>query len=425
MRLDRPSMPRPRHRASMAVVGALGLTIAMVGSVVARMPSPTPPDRAGACPAGTKLPLMSTLPSPAVSSGDTRALAILDIASTFATEHHLRSATVRVTVDGQEVVTFALGESMTGVPATPEMHFRNGAVAMSYIATLLLTLVDDGIVGLDDPIDRWLPDLPRADTVTLRMLASMTSGYVDYVGDDAFVDAVHADPFRRWTNEELVAISTAHPQQFPPGTNWDYSHSGYVILGQALEAATARSLEELLEERVIEPLGLTSTRAHASAAIPEPVLHAYTCERGVWEDSTFWDPSWTLPAGAVQTTDIVDMARTAEGIGSGELLSDGSYAAQVAGMAGFGAPMEGCRACTTLTPARDYGLGVFLRDGWVLQTPAFAGYAAAEAFLPSARIAIAVATTDQPDARLDWQVPANHADGLLQRIAAFLTSADA
>ena len=82
------------------------------------------------------------------------------------------------------------------MPATEEMHFRNGAVAISYLGTVLLQLVDEGTVGLDDTIDEWLPDLPASDRITLRMLANSTSGYVDYVPMDSFEDALKKDPFR-------------------------------------------------------------------------------------------------------------------------------------------------------------------------------------------------------------------------------------
>ena len=71
------------------------------------------------------------------------------------TSYGLNAAIVRVTVDGREVLTEAFGESMTGVPATPEMHFRNGAVAFSYLSTLLLQFVDRKLVSLDDPLATW------------------------------------------------------------------------------------------------------------------------------------------------------------------------------------------------------------------------------------------------------------------------------
>ena len=126
-------------------------------------------------------------------------------------ETALRSATcasviVQVTVDGKEIITQAYGESMTGVPATTDMHFRNGAVAISYVSTLLLQLVDEKKVSLDDKVSKWLPEIPHSDEVTLGQLAQMTSGYVDYVlGNTSCGAMLYADPFRQWTPEELLA----------------------------------------------------------------------------------------------------------------------------------------------------------------------------------------------------------------------------
>jgi CubicO group peptidase (beta-lactamase class C family) len=79
------------------------------------------------------------------------------------------------------------------------MHFRSGAVAVSYLSTVLLKLVDRKRVRLDDKLSRWLPNLPHANEITLEMLAASRSGYQDYVQDDAFMKASEADPFRAWT----------------------------------------------------------------------------------------------------------------------------------------------------------------------------------------------------------------------------------
>ncbi len=113
-----------------------------------------------------------------------------------------------------------------------------------------------------------------------------------------------------------------------------------------------------------------------------------------YEESTYWNPSWTLARGAVQTTNIYDMTATAIAVGEGTLLSPESHQAQVApDLLGFGAPLEGCPACHTLDNVYNYGLGVVLSNSWILQNPLFGGYGAVEAYLPSKKIAIAVVTT--------------------------------
>ncbi len=188
----------------------------------------------------------------ATPSGDPAA-AIEAIARDAMTTYGLRAMILQVQIAGEGIVTLALGESMTGVPATPEMHFRNGAVAISYVSTLLLLLVDDGVITLDDSLSNWLPDLPDSDGVTLRMLANMTAGYPDYVQNAAFIDAYYADPFWQWAPEELIDFGLSTPRLFAPGTNWDYSHTDYVILGRALEAITGQTLDALLQEKVLTP----------------------------------------------------------------------------------------------------------------------------------------------------------------------------
>jgi CubicO group peptidase (beta-lactamase class C family) len=272
------------------------------------------------------------------------------------------------------------------------------------MATLLLRLVDQGAIRLDDPLANWLPDLPDADAVTLRMLANMTAGYPDFVPNPQFQAAFYADPFRQWTSEEQIAIGLSTPRSFAPGANFSYSHANYVILGQALEQITGQPLDVALREQVLEPLGLRNTASWSTPEIPSPVLHAFSSERrdflgiapGVrfYEESTFWNPSWSLAAGAVQTTNIADMATTAAAIGEGTLLSPESHAAQVDPvLVGFGAPLAGCQACRTLTEAYAFGLGVILSGPWILQNPLFGGYGSAAAYLPGRKVAIALVTT--------------------------------
>ena len=155
-------------------------------------------------------PLRQATPM-AGAPGD-QAGAIIAIARDIMEQQDVKAVILRVTIDGVEIVTEALGESMTGVPATTDMHFRNGAVAISYMSTLLLRLVDQNVVTLDDPLATWLPDLPDADRVTLRMLANMTAGFPDYVQNAAFQQAFYADPFRQWTPDELIAIGLSTPR---------------------------------------------------------------------------------------------------------------------------------------------------------------------------------------------------------------------
>ena len=370
--------------------------------------------------------------APARPADPTQAEAILRIVEDSLRSQHLRSAIVEVSIDGTEVVSRAFGESMSGVPATTDMHFRNGAVAISYVSTLLLLLAEDGTVGLDDTLSKYLPDVPHADRVTLRQLAQMTSGYVDYViGNDAFEAELYRDPFRQWQPRELLEFATSRPLQYEPGTNWNYAHTNYLLLGLALEQATGETMPNLLDARVLGPLGLEQTTNSATPAIPAPALHAYTSERrealGIasgtpfYEESSFWNPSWTITDGAIQTTTISDLVTSAAGIGSGQLLSEESYAELLhTPPPGSTRAQPGCGTCAALGDFYDYGLGLVISGDWLLQNPMFYGYAALAAYLPSEKIAIAVAVTFEPEAFDASGGYSNAADTVFRRIGADL-----
>jgi D-alanyl-D-alanine carboxypeptidase len=318
-------------------------------------------------------------------------------------ENHLKAALVRVTTGTEEVATLAMGESMTGVPATADMHFRNGAVAISYLGTILLQLVDEGKIDLDNTIDRWLPNALASDKVTLRMLANCTSGYADYVAAKSFVDALYKDPFRAWTTEEQLDYVTDKPLLYEPGTNWSYAHTNFVRLGEVLTAVTGKPVDELIRERVVEPLDMQGTQSHQTAVIPEPVLHAYTKERGTYEESTFWDPSWTLAKGSMMITDIYDLATSARAIGTGKLVSEKSHKEQVGpALVGLGGPTKKCpeNVCAKQTPTFHYGIGTYIVGGWILQPPSFYGWGALQAYLPSEDLAIAASATLDKEAKV-------------------------
>ena len=336
-------------------------------------------------------------------------------------KYHLKAVLAKVTRGTGEVAILAMGESMTGVPATPEMHFRNGAVAISYLGTVLLQLVDEGKVALDDTIEEWLPDAPASEKVTLRMLINCTSGYPDFVAQKSFDDAIEKDPFRAWTTEEQLSYVAGKPLLYKPGTNWSYAHTNFVRLGEALSTITGKPLDELIRERIVEPLGMKGTQSHQTAVIPEPVLHAYTKERGTYEDSTFWDPSWTLAKGSVMITDIHDLATSARAIATGKLVSEKSHKEQVgSSLVGLGGPTKKCPegVCAKQTSGFHYGLGTFIVGGWILQNPSFYGWGALQAYLPEKDLAIAASATLDKEAK----VGLNGGQMVFDEIAAELAS---
>lgn len=301
-------------------------------------------------------------------------------------EAGLKAAIVQVDTGTRALLSRGFGQSMAGVPANPRMHFPIGSIAIPHLITVLLQLEEEGVLSIDDKLSKYRPELPGADRITLRMLASATSGYYDWIqGNDAFAEAVLAAPFRQWTVPELLSTAFGRGWACEPGTCFHYSHTGFAVLSQVIAKATGRATGELIRERVLLPLGLRHTQISRLPAMPAPVLHAYTGFRGVYEDSTFWSRAWTIGDATVMSATIGDVARTARAFGSGALLSRAARRERVAPVSsGLNLPQV------------RYGLGVLVSNGWRFQNPMLNGYTGIAAYLPRRRLSVAIVTTTLP-----------------------------
>jgi CubicO group peptidase (beta-lactamase class C family) len=315
---------------------------------------------------------------------------ILSITQSVMAKEDAKAVILRVDVGNDRVVNEGLGISEIGVPATPDMRFRPGSMSIPMLTTLVLQLQDQGRLSLDDTLSKWYPEYPNADRVTLRMLASVTSGYPDYIQENPpFQAAQLAQVFRQWTDDELLQYAFAQSIVCDPGACFHYAHTNFILLGRVVEKVTGKSVTELLTQRFLGPLGLRDTTITKLPAIPPPALHAYTSERGVYEESTGWSPSWGLGDGLIMTSTLRDMTTLFKAVGSGKLLSKSAATQQVEDLS------KGLPGAPTQI---GYGLGVAVGGGWVLQNPVFNGYAGIAAYLPSQQISIVIDNTHGPNA---------------------------
>lgn len=164
------------------------------------------------------------------------------------------SASVAVVKDGQIAYVRAYGQARLEppTPARPEMRFSIGSISKQFTAAAILMLAEQGKLSLDDPVAKYVPNLTRADEVTIRQLLSHTSGYQDYWPQD------YVPPFmtRPITAEKIMDLWARKPLDFDPGTKWQYSNTNYVIAGVIVEKVSGKPLLEFLHERVFSPLGM-------------------------------------------------------------------------------------------------------------------------------------------------------------------------
>jgi D-alanyl-D-alanine carboxypeptidase len=315
-------------------------------------------------------------------SDDPRAEQIVRIIEQALPELDLRSVIFGVWVGDEELVRGAI-DAPTMQPLTPiDAKVRVGQPMEAMLATVMLQLGSEGKLDLDAPVQQYVPQLVNADRITPRMLANSTGGTPDFVNDADFNARVNADPFEGYTYEELLGYAQENAPLFEPGTAWAYSHTEMVVLVEVLEEAAGQTLEELMATRIFEPLGMGDSAAHHDNAIEEPAYHAFTNSRGVYEDSTHWDPSWGLNGG--MNASIADLGRWLRALDDGELLSEADATESLAPVtAGMG----------RLTDQRYFAYGSLVSDGWILGNPSLNGYMGFTAQQRDPSVTIAVWST--------------------------------
>ncbi|MEO3975279.1 serine hydrolase domain-containing protein [Streptomyces sp. CAU 1734] len=279
---------------------------------------------------------------------------------------------------GSYVRSFGVADKATGAPMEPDLNMRIGSETKTFTVTALLELVDQDKVGLDDPIGKYIDDVPNGDRITLRELAGMRSGLFNYSMDEGFFKAFTSDPDRPFTPQELLDYSFSHPVQFAPGAEFEYSNTNLILLGLVVEKAGEMPLNEFIERNVLEPAGLTNTVFPTGAEFPSPHAHGYTNQTasGDIEDATDWNPSWGWAAGAM-ISDLQDLRSWARTLATGTLLTPETQA-------------ERLDIAPTTIPGAGYGLGIFNVQGWIGHNGSLPGYESLTVYLPEARATMVV-----------------------------------
>jgi CubicO group peptidase (beta-lactamase class C family) len=236
-----------------------------------------------------------------------------------------------VALEGGSVWKGAVGQSNVAqaIPMQPDDKFRIGSITKTFVATLILQLMEDGQLSLDDTIDRYLPAAivdnisvingqSYGHTITLRQLLRHESGIYEY-GDDAFGYLVSANPQKQWKPEELVqyAIDNGHPY-FIPGEagQYHYSNTGYILLGMVIETVTGKALHHVLRERIYQPLQLNNTFLDGAEEIEGGIASGYN---ETDEVSRFINASIFGAAGAI-VSDTEDLRQFFSALMHGELF---------------------------------------------------------------------------------------------------------
>ncbi|MFD7656515.1 serine hydrolase domain-containing protein [Actinosynnema sp. NPDC059797] len=245
----------------------------------------------------------------------------LDQLDTWVDNRWASAALVRVE-DGGGTRAHAAGE------ARADGHFRIGSVTKTFVATVVLQLVDEGEVGLDDPISRYVDGVPKGDEITVRQVLNHTSGLYDYAHGEGWSTNRWrgAERFRSYRPGQLLAEAFSHPSNFDPGEGWRYSNTNYVVAGALVERVTGRPYGDEVADRIVEPLGLRHTSVPGNRpGLPRPHARGYAEVGGRLVDATLMNPSLDWAAGEMIST-AGDLNRFLDALLGGDLISPGSLA---------------------------------------------------------------------------------------------------
>ncbi|MEJ2856014.1 MULTISPECIES: serine hydrolase domain-containing protein [unclassified Saccharothrix] len=260
------------------------------------------------------------------STSDIPADRLRDQLNGLVRDRHITAGLVHVQ-DGADRWSDAVGveDLASGEPAVADGHFRIGSVTKTFVATVLLQLVDEGRLALDDPIERHLPGLvPDGEHITVRQVLHHTSGLHDYMSEPGYsTNRWRGDArFDDYTPEQLLDVAFAADQD--DDRTWHYSNTNYIVAGLLVEHLTGRPYGEEVRRRILHPLGLrhTSVPGHR-ASLPVPHAHGYELLRTdppTIVDATKMDPSLDWAAGEMVST-TQDLATFVTALLEGRLTS--------------------------------------------------------------------------------------------------------
>jgi D-alanyl-D-alanine carboxypeptidase len=281
------------------------------------------------------------------------------------------------------VRTFGVRDTATREPMRANLFMRIGSETKTFTITALLQLVDQGKVSLDDPISKYVDGVVSGDAITLRDLAVMRSGLVNYSVVPAFDQLLTADPHKAWTPQELLSYSITTPLQFAPNAGFQYSNTNTILLGLVVEKASGESIEQYIKQHITDPIGMTQTSFPTDSALPAPHAQGYStgADKSV-ADATGWNPTWTWSAGQMVST-LRDLHIWAPRLATGRgLLSAKTQAVRAASVAKVQEPIT-------------YGLGLFNVHGWIGHNGSLPGYQTIALYRPQTRTTVvALINTD-------------------------------
>jgi len=244
-------------------------------------------------------------------------------------EQKVPGLAVAVLRDGKLVRAkgYGLANIELDVPVKPATIFQTGSVGKQFTATAVMILVQEGKVGLDDKVSKYFTGTPKAwKDITVRNLLTHTSGIPDYT-DTKKTKAKELFNFRAdYTEDELYRRLIQMPLDFEPGTKWQYSNPGYLLLGLLIHKVTGEFYGDFLQERIFRPLGMSATRIISEEDIVTNRSSGYRLVKGDIKNQEWVSPTLNTTADGALYTNVLDLGKWDAALYTEKLISKANLA---------------------------------------------------------------------------------------------------
>ena len=248
-----------------------------------------------------------------------------DLAGKILDKTRIPGMSIAIIKDGKitKAAGYGFANLETKTPATADSVYQIGSVTKQFTATALLMLMEEGKIGLDDPLSKYLTDIPGTwKSITIRQLLNHTSGIKSYTSVKDFEKNLRKD----FTHSELLALVEKEPLEFTPGTQWGYSNTGYFLLGLVIEKASGKPYATFMTERIFQPLGMTATRINDLHAIVPNRATGYSRTPEGFVNGEYTSPTQPYAAGAIIST-VTDLAKWDIALTNGKFLKADTWKA--------------------------------------------------------------------------------------------------
>ncbi len=214
---------------------------------------------------------------------------------------------------------YGLADREWNIPNTPETKFRIGSITKQFTATCILQLAEENKLSVEDKLSKYYPDYPNGDKITIHMLLTHTSGIANYTAIPGFEKVATLT----WSNDSMINYFKNRPVSFQPGNGWNYSNSGFFLLGCIIEKVNGQSYNDYLRSHILDKIGMSNSGCDRMDSVLALRARGYKVNKKQTYNADVISLAWPFSAGVIYST-VDDLYKWDRALYNNAVLTDSS-----------------------------------------------------------------------------------------------------